>query len=118
MKRNRPSHKLPSHKLIASLICLLFFITSCNRPATPSKPQPGAKLDYIKIGETIPELKAQDLAGQAITIASREDKDGQLIFIYSPTCDHCHATIPRWIELYRQFFAGEKIPVIGLSVLD
>src|SRR5262245_17870075 len=94
-----------------TLLWVLFLNCSCSRSSSSTTPRnktsiktPTSKLEYIKIGETIPEIKTNDFNGQPITIASREDKEGQLIVIYAPTCDFCHATIPRWIELYRQFF--------------
>jgi peroxiredoxin len=75
-----------------------------------------ANLPEIKVGQVVPEINATDVNGKAITVASRQDKNGELIAVYAPGCDICHATMPRWIELYRGFFAARNIPVIALSV--
>jgi peroxiredoxin len=74
------------------------------------------KLERIRVGHKIPEFTVNDFTGKPTTIASRKDPQGELIVIYSPSCNVCHATMPRWIELYRQFFLPQNIPFIGLSV--
>ncbi|MGH9459696.1 MAG: TlpA family protein disulfide reductase, partial [Vicinamibacteria bacterium] len=40
-----------------------------------------------------------------------------LLFIFSPTCSICHATLPTWKELYQSAQAA-GIEVLSLSVLD
>ncbi|MBL8152012.1 MAG: TlpA family protein disulfide reductase [Blastocatellia bacterium] len=76
------------------------------------------KLTSLSVGESIPEVKASDLAGRNLTVASREHKNGELLIIYSPTCHVCHDTMPKWIELYKQFFQPRNIPILGVSVLN
>src|SRR5437763_6789848 len=81
-----------------------------NKAATPnSSPNPStvlipatSKLEKIRVGHNIPEFKVNDINGQSTTIASRDDAEGELIVVYAPNCSVCHATIPRWVEMYRQ----------------
>ncbi|MEW6734804.1 MAG: TlpA disulfide reductase family protein, partial [Acidobacteriota bacterium] len=86
-----------------------------NAPVVPNV-LTNNSLEKIQVGQTIPEIKTSDINGQPIRIASREDAKGQMVVVYAPGCDVCHATIPRWNELYQQFFLRNNIPLIGLSV--
>lgn len=96
--------------------------TTTNTPiASSTVPSNSATTDssgpLLKVGITIPEVKAIDVAsGATTTIASHADKTGQLVIVYAPSCPVCHATLPRIVSLYNGFFQQRNIPVIALSV--
>lgn len=106
-------------------IILLAALTGCEEPPpvntapppqVPSQPNPN--LEEIKAGVTIPEIKVHEMKGSELTLASRTDPQGSLIIIYSPACHVCHDTMPKWIELYNQFFKPRNIPVVAVSILN
>lgn len=107
-------------------IALLALLTGCEEPPAaktqpPVPPPPSSErssLEEIKAGITIPEIKAREMKGSELTLASRTDPQGSLLVIYSPTCQVCHQTMPKWIELYNQFFKPRNIPVVAVSVLN
>lgn len=90
-----------------------------SSPNPTSKENPTsamARLPVIEVGRVLPEVPTKDFVGQPFTIASRGDKQGQLITVFAPGCPVCHATIPRWITIYSQFFQPRGIPVMAISV--
>lgn len=116
-------------------LLVVFLITACqnettSRPtnsetsptpintANPANPDTVLldKKENIKIGLSIPEILTTDITGSNLTIASRLDKQGQLLMVYAPSCPVCHATMPRVATLYNGFFRERNIPVIALSV--
>jgi peroxiredoxin len=140
-KKNHKDTKSTKNSLyffFVSLCLCGFLLSACNstpeQPKEESKPPTTAqtqgsgttpttvltpdvnKLEKINVGKTIPQFTVDDFSGKPITVASRADTKGELIVVYSPTCNVCHATMPRWIELYRQFFQPLNIPFIALSV--
>ncbi|MCS6885122.1 MAG: hypothetical protein RMM17_01560 [Acidobacteriota bacterium] len=82
-------------------------------PATSQQPT-----EEIRSGITIPEIKTREIKGSELTIASRNAPKGSLLIIYSPLCHICHDTMPKWIELYNQFFKPRNIPFVAISILN
>lgn len=112
-------------KRLFLVIVLLSVLTGCeepppvkNEPPVQPSSQPNSSLEEIKTGITIPEIRVRGMKGGELTLASRTDPQGSLIVIYSPTCHVCHQTMPKWIELYNQFFKPRNIPVVAVSVLN
>ena len=139
MKRKKNHKGTKNFKYIFLSLCLCgFLLPACSstpeQPKVESKPpateQPQAskttpttiltpdvnKLERLSVGKTIPEFTINDFSGNPTKVASRTDTKGELLVVYSPTCHVCHETMPRWIELYRQFFQKLDIPFIALSV--
>ncbi len=103
--------------LMAMVTSLLFLFVACQEESSKqASTSQTVTFPNIKIGDVIAETRRDDINGQPITIASHADVNGQLVVVYAPNCQVCHATIPRWNELYRQFFAPRNIPLIALSI--
>jgi thiol-disulfide isomerase/thioredoxin len=71
-------------------------------------------LPALQVGNILPGLTLASVTGQTLSIG----RGPQLLIIYAPDCKICHATMPRWITLYQQFFNPRKIPVVAISIQD
>jgi peroxiredoxin len=91
--------------------------SSGNSPSPrPIYVPPSPKQEAIKIGQVLPEISTTDIKGMPLTLAARGQEKGEVIVIYAPGCDVCHANMPRWITLFNQFFTPRQIPFTALSV--
>ncbi len=68
-------------------------------------------------GNTLPVVPLISLDGEQLELRAPQGTRPILVFIFSPTCSICHATLPIWKELYEQAKA-QAIEVVGLSVME
>ena len=80
--------------------------------AAPAAPNQG-----LVAGNTLPVVPLISLDGEQLELRSPGGKQPILVFIFSPTCSVCHATLPIWKEMYQQAKA-QAIEVVGLSVME
>jgi peroxiredoxin len=91
--------------------------TANDSPATTKVSPNNAALDSLPVlqtGNTLPSFNLTSVTGQSLSIG----RGPQLLIIYAPDCKICHATMPRWITLYQQFFRPRNIPLMAVSIQD
>ncbi len=101
------------------------FLQAGNEPSAPTTAQPGASpVDQappagplLAAGNTLPVVPLISLTGDRLELRPPTADRSILLFIFSPTCSICHATLPAWKELYQAAQAA-GIEVLSLSVLE
>ena len=88
-------------------------------PATAGGPTaaPAAANQTLAAGNTLPVVPLISLTGEQLELRFSGGTRPILLFIFSPTCSACHATLPVWKELYQQA-KSQAIEVVGLSVME
>ena len=88
-------------------------------PATAGGPTaaPAAANQTLAAGNTLPVVPLISLTGEQLELRFSGGTRPILLFIFSPTCSACHATLPIWKELYQQA-KSQAIEVVGLSVME
>ena len=101
------------------------FFQAGNEPSAPITAQPGASpvsqtppaSPVLAAGNTLPIVPLISLTGDRLELRPPTADRPILLFIFSPTCSICHATLPAWKELY-QVAQAAGIEVLSLSVLE
>ena len=101
------------------------FSQAGNEPSAPTTAQSGASpVDQapsagplLVAGNTLPVVPLISLTGDRLELRPPTSDRPILLFIFSPTCSICHATLPAWKELYQAAQAA-GIEVLSLSVLE
>ena len=103
------------------------FFQAGSGPSTPAPAtaQPGASpvdappppAAVLAAGNKLPVVPLISLTGDRLELRPPTSGRPILLFIFSPTCSICHATLPTWKELYQAAQAA-GIEVLSLSVLD
>ena len=78
---------------------------------------PTAANPSLAAGNTLPVVPLISLDGEQLELRPPGGERPILVFIFSPTCSVCHATLPIWKELYQQA-KSQAIEVVGLSVME
>ena len=71
----------------------------------------------LAAGNTLPVVPLISLEGEQLELRAPGGERRILLYIFSPTCSICTATLPTWKELY-QHAKSQAIEVVGLSVLE
>ena len=85
-------------------------------PSTPVAPEP-ASGPVLVAGYSLPVVPLVSLSGDRLEFRPPSGNQPVLLYIFSPTCSICHATLPAWKQLYEAAQAA-GIEVLSLSVLD
>ena len=101
------------------------FFQAGNEPSAPTAAQPGASpvnqappaTPALVAGNTLPVVPLISLTGDRLELRPPTADRPILLFIFSPTCSICHATLPAWKELHQAAQAA-GIEVLSLSVLE
>ena len=87
-----------------------------------SGPKPGEQsadvVRMVREGDELPEFTATNINGQPVQVAAR-GAGNTLLFIYSPSCDRCEASIPSWVKVSKklsEFHSSTRI--FALSIED
>jgi peroxiredoxin len=90
-----------------------------TKPSATAGPTaaPVAPNQSLAAGNTLPVVPLISLDGEQLELRAPQGTRPILVFIFSPTCSICHATLPIWKELYEQAKA-QAIEVVGLSVME
>lgn len=88
--------------------------TQGGASAVNAPPPPGA---VLTVGNKLPVVPLISLTGDRLELRPPTAGRPILLFIFSPTCSICHATLPAWKELYQAAQAA-GIEVLSLSVLE
>jgi peroxiredoxin len=108
--------------VVVAVVGYVFFQAGSG-PSTPAPAtaQPGAApVDappVLAAGNKLPVVPLISLTGDRLELRPPTAGKPILLFIFSPTCSICHATLPTWKELYQSAQAA-GIEVLSLSVLD
>jgi peroxiredoxin len=80
-------------------------------------PPPSPASSGLAPGNTLPVVPLISLTGDRLELRPPTADRPILLFIFSPTCSICHATLPAWKELYQAAQAAGT-EVLSLSVLE
>jgi thiol-disulfide isomerase/thioredoxin len=111
--------------VVVAVVGYVFFQSSSGPSTTPATAQPGASpVDappppsaVLAAGNKLPVVPLISLTGDRLELRPPTAGRPILLFIFSPTCSICHATLPTWKELYEAAQAA-GIEVLSLSVLE
>jgi len=90
--------------------------TAPTATTTPVGPAP-ASGPVLVAGNQLPVVPLISLGGDRLELRPRTSGKPILLFIFSPTCSICHATLPAWKELHQACQAA-GVEVLSLSVLE
>ena len=100
------------------------FFQASSGPSTPAQPgttsvagTPPSAPETLVAGNKLPTVPLISLTGDRLELRPPAGGHPILLFIFSPTCSICHATLPAWKELYQAAQAA-GIEVLSLSVLE
>lgn len=87
-----------------------------------TSPKPAEKpVDTVRRlieGDEVPEFTAMNVDGQPVKVATR-GANSTLLFIYSPSCDRCEASIPGWIKVSNRLKElHSSTQIFALSIAD
>jgi peroxiredoxin len=112
--------------VVVAVVGYVFFQAGSG-PSTPAPAaaQPGASpvdvpppaAPVLAAGNKLAVVPLISLTGDRLELRPPAAGRPILLFIFSPTCSICHATLPTWKELYQAAQAA-GIEVLSLSVLD
>ncbi|MBI3650411.1 MAG: redoxin domain-containing protein [Acidobacteria bacterium] len=87
--------------------------------ATPRQEEPASEpIRMVREGDELPEFTAPNIDGQEVKVAARGSRQ-TLLFIYSPSCDRCEASIPGWIKISNKLQQlHSSTQVLALSIAD
>jgi peroxiredoxin len=92
-----------------------------DRLQTSGPKQEEKSADIVRLvreGDELPEFTAMNIDGKEVKVAAR-GKNNTLLFIYSPSCDRCEASIASWIKVsnkLKQLHSSTQI--FALSIAD
>ena len=128
MARKRPKEtqkKVLTKEILAIVVVgvavtgYLVYLGATKPSATAEGPTatPAPANQSLAAGNTLPVVPLLSLDGEQLELRAPEGDRPILLFIFSPTCSVCHATLPIWKELYQQA-KSQAIEVVGLSVME
>jgi peroxiredoxin len=105
--------------VVVAVAGYLLYQGASKRPAPPGpSAQPAAPPNQaLAAGNDLPVVPLISLEGERLELRAPGGSRPILLFIFSPTCSICTATLPTWKELHREAQA-QAIEVVGLSVME
>jgi len=127
MTRKRPKEtkkKILTKEVLGFVVVVLavtgyLIYQGATKPPATAGPTaaPAPPNQSLVAGSTLPVVPLISLDGEQLELRAPQGTRPILVFIFSPTCSVCHATLPIWKELYQQA-KSQGIEVVGLSVME